>query len=477
MSSDQYSNPLVSRYASTEMSWIFSDKHKFLTWRECWVALAETQQELGLKISDAQVAEMKQNLSRLDLDQAAQYEKQFRHDVMAHVHHFGDVCPTAKPIIHLGATSCFVGDNTDLIILKKALQLLLGRLVSLIDSLSQFAVTYASLPTLGFTHYQPAQLTTVGKRASLWIADLLVDVQTLERCLSDLRFRGVKGTTGTQASFLTLFDGDEEKVRLLDQRVSERMGFEKTYLVCGQTYSRKVDATILNALAGLGASIHKWATDLRLLANLKEVEEPFGKSQIGSSAMAYKRNPMRSERACALARFLMNQAGNALQTHAVQWMERSLDDSANRRLSLGQSFLAADAIVSIMHNVASGMVVYPNVIQTRIASELPFMATENIIMAMVQQGGDRQEVHEQIRIHSLEAAKEVKEYGRPNDLIARIEKDIFFAPIHQQLDALLEPSTFIGLAPRQTLDFIEHEVQPVLNRYQGKILSASVLKV
>lgn len=477
MSDDQYSNPLVARYGSAEMSWIFSNRNKFLTWRRCWVALATAQHELGLSVTQEQIQEMTENLEVLDLDAAKEYERQFRHDVMAHVHHFGDVCPTAKPIIHLGATSCFVGDNTDLIQIKQALELLLPKLVSLVDALSQFAQANATLPTLGFTHYQPAQLTTVGKRATLWISDLLMDVQTLERCLDDLRFRGVKGTTGTQASFLQLFNGDTEKVARLDARVTELMGFRKRVLVCGQTYSRKVDVIVLNALAGLGATIHKWATDLRLLANLKEIEEPFGKKQIGSSAMAYKRNPMRSERACSLARFLMNQAGNALQTHAVQWMERSLDDSANRRLSLGQSFLAADAIVDIMHNVASGLVVYPNVIRSRIASELPFMATENIIMHMVSKGADRQEVHEQIRIHSMAAARQVKEAGKQNDLIVRIEADPFFEDIHSDLATLLDPSTFIGLADEQTIQFVREEVAPVLSKYKDKIASAKALQL
>ena len=477
MSDDQYSNPLVDRYASKEMSWIFSNRNKFLTWRRCWIALATAQQELGLDITNEQIEEMIQNIEVLDLHKAAEYERRFRHDVMAHVHHFGDVCPRSKGVIHLGATSCFVGDNTDLIQLKQALELLIPKLVSVVNALSTFATRYAALPTLGFTHYQPAQLTTVGKRTTLWIADLLMDVQALERCLEDLRFRGVKGTTGTQASFLQLFDGDAKKVSRLDVRVTELMGFDKRIRVCGQTYSRKVDATILNALAGLGATIHKWATDLRLLANLKEIEEPFGKSQIGSSAMAYKRNPMRSERACALARFLMNQAGNALQTHAVQWMERSLDDSANRRLSLGQSFLAADAIVDIMHNVASGMVVYPNVIQSRINSELPFMATENIIMEMVSRGGDRQAVHEQIRVHSLAAASQVKEQGLQNDLMGRIRSDDFFSPIHSVLDELLDPKTFIGLADKQTIQFLAAEVEPVLERYQKQLRGAGTLKV
>ncbi len=460
-----YANPLVHRYASAEMSFLFSNRHKFLTWRRCWIALAQAQSELGLDISAEQVQEMKAHIESLDLERASVYERKFRHDVMAHVHHYGDVCPRAKPIIHLGATSCFVGDNTDCIVLKEAMELLRSRLLSVVDSLAQFSKKYADLPTLGFTHYQPAQLTTVGKRATLWLMDLMMDLRNIDRCIDDLQLRGVKGTTGTQASFLRLFDGDGQKVQQLDRRVAELLGFEETVAVCGQTYSRKVDVNILNMLAGLGATIHKWATDLRLLANLKEMEEPFGVNQIGSSAMAYKRNPMRSERACALSRFLMNQASNALQTHSVQWMERSLDDSANRRLSLGQSFLAADAILLIMHNVSSGLVVYPNVIRARIDAELPFMATENIIMEMVARGADRQDVHEWIRVHSMAAATEVKQFGRSNDLLHRIQQDARFAPIHTELERLLEPASFIGLATDQTLGFLEEQVAPVLDLY------------
>ena len=459
------------------MSYIFSDDNKFITWRRCWVALAKAQKELGLNITDEQIQEMETQLTNINYDAVSKYERQFRHDVMAHIHHYGDVCPSAKGIIHLGATSCFVGDNTDILLLKQGLEYLLPKLASLIQSLTVFASEYHALPTLGFTHYQPAQLTTVGKRASLWISDLLADLRNLERCLTDIRFRGVKGTTGTQASYLSLFKGDAHKVEVLDKRVSELMNVPNRIIVCGQTYSRKMDVDILQALAGLGATIHKWATDLRLLANLKEVEEPFAKNQVGSSAMAYKRNPMRSERACSLARFLMNQAGNALQTHAVQWMERSLDDSANRRLSLGQSFLAADAIVSIMHNVAQGMVVYPEVIARRIRSELPFMATENIIMAMVSEGGDRQEVNERIRLHSLEAGKVVKLEGGDNDLIERIIQDNYFKPIHHMMDELLEPSTFTGLASEQTNRFIDEEVQPALGKYESQLQKATELNV
>ena len=462
----KYSNPLIDRYASKEMSFIFSNDNKFQTWRRCWIALAQAEKEVGLSISEEQLAEMREHIEDIDYEKVAIYEKKFRHDVMAHLHHFGDLCPSAKPIMHLGATSCFVGDNTDIIVLKQAIELLLPKLASLIKELSLFAQEWKAQPTLGFTHYQPAQLTTVGKRACLWISDLLSDLRNLERCLSDLRFRGVKGTTGTQASFMALFHGDGEKVEALDKRVTELMGMDSRLIICGQTYSRKVDSDILNALASLGGSIHKWATDLRLLANLKELEEPFGKSQIGSSAMAYKRNPMRSERACALSRFLINQASNALHTHAVQWMERSLDDSAIRRLSLGQSFLAADAIIDIMRNVSSGLIVYPAVIERRIASELPFMATENIIMAMVEEGGDRQDVHEVIRKHSMDASYQVKALGKENDLLKRIKEDQYFLPIHQQLDRLLEPSSFVGRAPNQVEQFIEIEVSSALLKWK-----------
>ena len=393
-----FQHPLSARYASREMRYVFSPANKFGTWRRLWIALARAQRDLGLDISESQIREMESNVDAIDYDAAAAYERQFRHDVMAHVHHYGDLCPEARPIIHLGATSCFVGDNTELIQLAQGLDLLIPKLGALIDSMASFAHEHASLPTLGFTHYQPAQLTTVGKRTCLWLTDLLSDLRNLQRVRSDLRFRGVKGTTGTQASFLTLFDGDHDKVQALDTAVTEAMGFESGLIICGQTYSRKTDFDVLNALASLGASAHKMATDIRLLANLKELEEPFGKSQIGSSAMAYKRNPMRSERVCSLARYVMNQAANAGQTAAVQWMERSLDDSANRRLSLSEAFMGADAVIDILRNIASGLVVYPAVIRRRIDSELPFMATENIIMAMVRRGGDRQEVHEAIRV-------------------------------------------------------------------------------
>ncbi|MEC7986676.1 MAG: adenylosuccinate lyase [Myxococcota bacterium] len=474
---DDYQNPLGTRYASKEMRFVFSAQNKFVTWRDLWIALAQIQRELGLPIQEEQIQELKKQRDVIDYQAVAVYEKKFRHDVMAHVHHYGDLCPRARGILHLGATSCFVGDNTDILVLRQALDLLLPKLAAVIQSLARFAKRWAALPTLGFTHYQPAQLTTVGKRACLWLSDLIVDLRTLTRLRNDLRFRGVKGTTGTQASFLSLFDGDEEKVLKLDQRLAAKMGFPSSLIICGQTYSRKTDTDILFALSSMGGTIHKWATDMRLLANLKELEEPFAKNQIGSSAMAYKRNPMRSERACALSRHLMNQSLNAVHTHAVQWLERSLDDSANRRLSLSESFLAADAVLSIMHNVAEGIVVYPAVIRSRIASELPFMATENIIMAMVRAGGDRQEVHEQIRQHSIEAAAQVKQHGRANDLLERIQGDPLFAPIHSEIDRLLEPTSFVGRAPQQVTQFLEEEVATALLPWKDKLPSSQELSV
>ena len=430
MPSDRYENPLTARYASRAMSENFSDDKKFQTWRRLWIELARAERSLGLDISSAQIAELEAHVEDIDYELAAREEKKRRHDVMAHVHTFGACCPEAAPIIHLGATSCYVGDNADLICLRDGLDLLLPVLARVIHRLSRFAGEHRSLPTLGFTHYQPAQLTTVGKRATLWIQDLLFDLRNLERSRADLRFRGVKGTTGTQASFLALFDGDHGKVEQLDKLVTEAFGFERTYAVTGQTYSRKVDCDILSALGSLGATVHKIATDIRLLANLKEVEEPFAKDQIGSSAMAYKRNPMRSERCCSLARHLMTLVSNAQQTAAVQWMERTLDDSANRRITLGEGFLTADSVLAILQNVAEGLVVYPQVIARRVRSELPFMATENVIMAMVKAGGDRQICHEQIRVLSQEAAAVVKQEGGDNDLIDRIRASEYFAPVH-----------------------------------------------
>ncbi|MFT7519867.1 MAG: adenylosuccinate lyase [Kiritimatiellia bacterium] len=463
-------SPLVDRYASKEMAWTFSNEKKFRTWRLLWLALAEAQQGLGLPISDPQLDELRAHLDDIDHDAAARYEKQLRHDVMAHVHAWGDQVPGARAIIHLGATSCYVGDNTDLIVLREALDLLIPKLAGVIRNLSGFAKRWADLPTLGFTHYQPAQLTTVGKRACLWIQELLIDLAGWQRQRAELRFRGVKGTTGTQGSYLALFDGDHGKVEELDRRVAASFDFERSYSVTGQTYPRKVDHEIVMALGSFGASAHKIATDIRLLANLKEVEEPFGKHQIGSSAMAYKRNPMRSERICSLARHLMTLPANTAHTAATQWFERTLDDSANRRVTLAEAFLAADGVLETLLNVSGGLVVYPRVIARRVSSELPFMATENLIMAMVRRGADRQEVHEVIRVHSMKAAHVVKAEGGDNDLVERIRSDAYFTPIHEIIDDLLDPSTFIGRAPQQVRSFLVHEVESALD---GVVQAAS----
>lgn len=474
--SRQYEHPLGARYASAEMSYLFSPHKKFSTWRRLWLALAEAEQALGLDITDAQLDAMRGSLDTIDYDAAAVYERRFRHDVMAHVHAWGDQIPSAKAIIHLGATSCYVGDNTDLIVLAEALDLLLPKLANAIHHLSAFAREHAALPTLGFTHFQPAQLTTVGKRACLWVQELLMDLEALTRVRADLRFRGVKGTTGTQASFLALFDGDHDKVVELDARVTATFGFPSAYRVTGQTYTRKLDHQVVSALASFGATAHRIATDIRLLANLKELEEPFGKNQIGSSAMAYKRNPMRSERVCALSRHLVTLAGDTAWTAGLQWMERTLDDSANRRMSLPEAFLTADGVLQILVNVFSGLVVYPAVIARRVASELPFMATENIIMAMVRAGQDRQDVHEWIRVHSMDAAAQVKLHGRDNDLLDRVRADPAFAPIHDQLDALLDPTTFVGRAPEQVVEFLDAEVAPALKPW-GALGDSAELKV
>ncbi|XP_035759108.1 adenylosuccinate lyase isoform X1 [Egretta garzetta] len=428
-----------------------------------------TQKSLGLPITDEQIQEMEANLDNIDFKMAAEEEKKLRHDVMAHVHTFAHCCPKAAAIIHLGATSCYVGDNTDLIVLRDGFNLLLPKLARVISRLADFAEKYADLPTLGFTHYQPAQLTTVGKRCCLWIQDLCMDLQNLERARDDLRFRGVKGTTGTQASFLQLFEGDHSKVEELDRLVTAKAGFKRAYMVTGQTYSRKVDIEVLSVLASLGSSIHKICTDIRLLANLKEIEEPFEKDQIGSSAMPYKRNPMRSERCCSLARHLMTLVLDPLQTASVQWFERTLDDSANRRVCLAEAFLTADIILSTLQNISEGLVVYPKVIERRIRQELPFMATENIIMAMVKAGGNRQDCHEKIRVLSQQAAAVVKQEGGDNDFIARVRADPYFSPIHKQLESLLDPSSFTGRAPQQVAKFLKEEVRPALIPYQSKM--------
>ncbi|MEZ4318522.1 MAG: adenylosuccinate lyase [Myxococcota bacterium] len=471
---DTYTTPLVERYASAEMAHLFSDDHKFRTWRRLWLALAEAEAALGLPIRPEQLDDLRAHLDDIDYDAARRYEKELRHDVMAHVHALGDVAPLARPIVHLGATSCFVGCNTDLLVLRDALDLILPKLAGAIENLARFAEAHADLPTLGFTHYQPAQLTTVGKRACLWMQDLLIDLERLQSVRNGLRFRGTKGTTGTQASYLALFDGDHAKVEALDTAVARAFGFERSYGVTGQTYPRKVDHEVVSALGSLGVSAHKLATDLRLLANLKEVEEPFGAKQIGSSAMAYKRNPMRSERICALARHLMTLPANSAHTAAVQWMERTLDDSANRRITLAEAFLAADGVLETLVNVTSGLVVYPAIIARRVASELPFMATENLLMAMVQRGADRQEVHEAIRVHSLAAAAEVKQHGRDNDLLDRVRADATFAPIHADLDALLDPRSFVGRAPEQVRAYLAAEVRPALVPFAGRATEASL---
>ncbi|KAI1302329.1 Adenylosuccinate lyase [Halotydeus destructor] len=473
----KYQTPLSSRYASNEMSYNFSEFKKFSTWRRLWVFLAKAQNELGLPISEEQIEEMEANVSIIDFAFVAEEEKKTRHDVMAHVHEFAIRCPNAAPVIHLGATSCYVGDNTDLICIRDAFDILLPKLARCINRLSAFADEYKALPTLGFTHMQPAQLVTVGKRACLWINDLLMDLRNLERARNDLRFRGCKGTTGTQASFLQLFNGDEDKVRRLDDLVTKYAGFSRSFLICGQTYTRKVDADCLSVLASLGSSVHKLCSDIRLLANMKEIEEPFESTQIGSSAMAYKRNPMRSERCCSLARHLITLSSNAFNTHAVQWMERTLDDSANRRVTLPEAFLTADILLNTLQNVTEGLVVYEAIINRHIQQELPFMATENVIMAMVKAGGNRQDCHEKIRVLSHEAAAQVKQLGLDNDLIARIKKDAYFACIHDNIDSLLDPATFVGRAPQQVTEFIKEEVEPALKPYQSQLLGKAEVNV
>lgn len=469
MDINTYSNPLNERYASKEMLYLFSPHKKFSTWRKLWIALAESEKELGLNISDEQIAEMKANVDNIDFAYAAEMERKFRHDVMAHVHTFGKVCPKAMPIIHLGATSAYVGDNTDLIVLKEAMILTRKKLVSVMNNIAKFAVKYKDMPALGFTHFQPAQLTTVGKRACLWLQDFMLDFEALEFAIENIRFRGVKGTTGTQASFLHLFEGDHDKVRRLDKTVSAKMDFDKVLTITGQTYTRKQDSRVLAALASLAESAHKMATDIRLLANLKEVEEPFEKNQIGSSAMAYKRNPMRSERVCSLSRHVIALSLNPYMTHATQWFERTLDDSANRRISNSEAFLTMDAVLELLYNITDGLVVYERMINRRVMDELPFMATENIIMESVKRGGDRQELHEIIREASMEAGKRVKSEGLDNDLLDRLANHSGVPLNRGEINKLLEPSKFVGRAPEQVIDFVEGEVRPVLDKYKDCI--------
>jgi adenylosuccinate lyase len=466
---DQYENPLIGRYASREMSALWSPQRKFSTWRQLWIALAEAEAELGLPIEAEQIAEMRQHAADIDFAAAARHEKRLRHDVMAHVHAFGDVCPKAKPIIHLGATSCFVTDNTDLLLIRESLQYVRNRLVAVIDRLAAFAQAYRALPCLAFTHFQPAQPTTVGKRACLWAYDLVLDLAEVEFRIASLKALGSKGTTGTQASFLELFHGDHAKARQLEELVCRKMGFDESYAVSGQTYSRKIDSQVLAVLSGIAQSAHKAATDLRLLQHRKELEEPFEEEQIGSSAMAYKRNPMRAERICSLARFVISLESSAAATASTQWLERTLDDSANRRLTLPQSFLATDAVLILYQNVVDGLVVYPHVIAANLAAELPFMATENILMAAVSAGGDRQDLHERIRRHSQAAAAVVKGEGGRNDLLDRLAADPAFARV--DLHCVLDPRQFVGRAPEQTDEFLAQVIAPIRAKYPQALQS------
>lgn len=463
---DKYENPLITRYGSKEMAQLFSDDKKFRTWRKLWIALAEGEKELGLNITDEQITEMRANADNINYDVAAKREKEIRHDVMSHIYAYGVQCPKARPIIHLGATSCYVGDNTDLIIMKEALELLKGKLINVIWHLKEFAARYKSLPTLAFTHLQPAQLTTVGKRACLWIQDLLMDLSSLEFEIENMKFLGVKGTTGTQASFMELFNNDSEKVKALDRIVTEKMGFKESFPVTGQTYPRKVDSRILNVLSEIAQSAYKFSNDLRILQSMKEMEEPFEKSQVGSSAMAYKRNPMRSERMSSLCRFIIIDALNPAITASTQWFERTLDDSANRRITIPQAFLACDGILNLYINIVEGLVVLEKVINQHVVNELPFMATENILMESVKMGGDRQELHERIRVHSMEAGKVIKEEGGQNDLIDRICSDPSFKLNKDDLVKVLKPENYIGRAPEQVEEFIEKYVDPVMESHK-----------
>ena len=466
MSTDRYVSPLSERYASKEMQYIFSPDMKFRTWRRLWIALAETEKELGLNITQEQIDELKAHKDDINYDVAKERERQVRHDVMSHVYAYGVQCPKAKGIIHLGATSCYVGDNTDIIVMAEALKLVQKKLVNVIAELSKFADKYKEQPTLAFTHFQPAQPTTVGKRATLWTQEFLMDLEDLEYVMGTLKLLGSKGTTGTQASFLELFEGDQETIDKIDPMIAEKMGFKNCYPVSGQTYSRKVDTRVLNILAGIAASAHKMSNDIRLLQHLKEVEEPFEKSQIGSSAMAYKRNPMRSERIASLSRYVMADALNPAITSATQWFERTLDDSANKRLSIPEGFLAIDGILDLCLNVVDGLVVYPKVIEKHMMAELPFMATENIMMDAVKAGGDRQELHERIRELSMEAGRTVKVEGKDNDLLERIAADPAFNLTIEELRKSMEPSRYVGRAKEQTVTFIEKTVQPVLDAHK-----------
>lgn len=474
---DKYESPLSSRYASDEMQYLFSPDKKFKTWRRLWIALAEAEKELGLEITDEQIAELKAHADDINYDVAKEREKQVRHDVMSHVYAYGVQCPKAKGIIHLGATSCYVGDNTDVIIMTEALELVRKKVVNVISLLSDFAMKYKDIPTLGFTHFQPAQLTTVGKRATLWIQDLMIDLEDIEHQLSKAKLLGSKGTTGTQASFLELFDGNHEKVKKLDRLIAEKMGYNAVFPVSGQTYTRKLDSEMLAILSLVAQSAYKFSNDIRLLQNLKEIEEPFEKSQIGSSAMAYKRNPMRCERISSLSRYVIVNSINPAITASTQWFERTLDDSANKRLSVAEAFLTTDAILEIYMNVVDGLVVYPKVIEQHIENELPFMATENILMSAVKKGGDRQELHERIRVHSMEAGKTVKIEGKKNDLIDRIAKDPAFDIDADELKSVLCSSDYVGRAPQQTEEYINEYVKPMLDNNREILGIKAVLSV
>ena len=471
MPTNTYESPLSSRYASEEMLYIFSADKKFSTWRRLWVALARAEMELGLPVTQEQVDELEAHLTDIDYEKAAQWEKKLRHDVMAHVHTYGELCPKAMPIIHLGATSCYVGDNTDVILMREGLELVRDKLVRVLAKLSAFAREYKALPTLGFTHFQAAQLVTVGKRATLWMNELLMDLEEVEHRIASLKLLGSKGTTGTQASFLELFEGDHQKVKALEEKIAKEMGFDAVVPVSGQTYSRKMDYNVVSTLAGIAQSASKFATDMRLLCHLKEVEEPFEKNQIGSSAMPYKRNPMRCERICSLARYVIVDVGNPAVTTATQWFERTLDDSANKRLSVPEAFLAVDAILNIMENVASGLVVHPKVIEKHVMEELPFMASENIMMDAVKRGGNRQELHERIRVLSQEAGRNVKDLGLSNNLIDLIAADSAFGMTREELSAHMEPSAYIGRCPQQVDEFLDTCVAPVLEKYAAALSS------
>jgi len=472
---DVYVSPLVERNASVEMAELFGAQKKFSTWRKLWLELAKAQKKLGLDIKQGQINQMARHIEDIDFAKAARYEKKLRHDVMAHVHTFADAAPKAAPIIHLGATSCFVGDNADLIIMREAMRIIVEKLAAVIHQLGRFAEQYRSLPTLGFTHYQPAQLTTAGKRATLWCYEFVMDLQEVEYRLENLPLRAVKGTTGTQASFLELFDGNNSKVKKLDKELAAAFGFNKTCAVTGQTYQRKVDTQVINSLASIAQSAHKFCNDIRLLANLKEIEEPFEKSQVGSSAMAYKRNPMRCERMTSLSRLVLSLATSPPMTASEQWLERTLDDSANRRVVIPEAFLAVDGILEILINVLDGLVVYPKTIAAHVEAELPFMATENILMAAVKAGGNRQELHEKIRLHSHAAAAQVKNFGRPNDLISRLKSDMAFRKVN--FERLLRPENYIGRAPKQVDEFLASVVTPIRKKYHSAINRKSELNV